>query len=219
MRSLKIWSGVASLLVSQLALAGALDQPLTQYFQQRLAGISEDVSVKVKTPETQLPACPLPEFSTPGNAKLWGSVSVMARCGSDKRFIQVQVIATGNYVVAIRAIPRGARIDEASVQLKSGRLDQLPPRTMMDIGQATDAVTLRDIAPGQPVIQSMIRQAWRVKAGQQVQVIASGEGFSVNGEGKALNNAAVTQNARVRMSSGQVVSGTVDADGNILINL
>ena len=35
----------------------------------------------------------------------------------------------------------------------------------------------------------------------------------------ALNNAAVAQNARVRMVSGQVVSGVVDADGNILINL
>ncbi|EKY8792487.1 flagellar basal body P-ring formation protein FlgA, partial [Salmonella enterica subsp. enterica serovar Kentucky] len=26
-------------------------------------------------------------------------------------------------------------------------------------------------------------------------------------------------NARVRMTSGQIVSGTVDSDGNILINL
>lgn len=219
MISLKICSGVASLLVSQLALAGTLDLPLTQYFQQRLAGISDDVSVNVKTPDGQIPACPQPEFSTPGNAKLWGNVSVMARCGSDKRFIQVQVIATGDYVVASRAIARGARIDPGSVELKRGRLDQLPPRTMMSLDQATEAVSLRDIAPGQPVIQSMVRQAWRVKAGQQVQVIASGEGFSVNGEGKALNNAAVAQNARVRMSSGQVVSGKVDADGNILINL
>ncbi|MEY6291587.1 flagellar basal body P-ring formation protein FlgA, partial [Salmonella enterica subsp. enterica serovar Corvallis] len=29
----------------------------------------------------------------------------------------------------------------------------------------------------------------------------------------------VAQNARVRMTSGQIVSGTVDSDGNILINL
>lgn len=57
------------------------------------------------------------------------------------------------------------------------------------------------------------------KAGQRVNVIASGDGFSANAEGQALNNAAVAQNARVRMISGQVVSGVVDADGNILINL
>lgn len=65
----------------------------------------------------------------------------------------------------------------------------------------------------------MLRQSWRIKAGQRVQVIASGDGFSVNGEGQALNNASVAQNARVRMTSGQVVSGTVAPDGNILINL
>jgi flagella basal body P-ring formation protein FlgA len=71
-----------------------------------------------------------------------------------------------------------------------------------------------------PIQLSMLRQAWRVKAGQQrVMVVANGDGFSVNSEGKALNNAAVAQNARVRMSSGQVVSGTVGSDGNILINL
>ena len=67
--------------------------------------------------------------------------------------------------------------------------------------------------------RGMLRQAWRIKAGQRVLVIANGDGFRVNAEGKALNNAAVAQNARVRMISGQVVSGIVDSDGNILINL
>lgn len=114
---------------------------------------------------------------------------------------------------------RGGKLTPANVTLKRGRLDQLPPRTVLDIRQIQDAVSLRDLAPGQPVQLTMIRQAWRVKAGQRVQVIANGEGFSVNAEGQAMNNAAVAQNARVRMTSGQIVSGTVDSDGNILINL
>lgn len=80
-------------------------------------------------------------------------------------------------------------------------------------------MSLRDLAPGQAIQLNMLRQAWRIKAGQRVQVVANGDGFSVNAEGKALNNAAVAQNARVRMLSGQIVSGIVDPDGNILINL
>ncbi len=100
-----------------------------------------------------------------------------------------------------------------------GRLDQLPPRTMLNLSQAEDAISLRDVAIGQPIQLSMVRQSWRVKAGQKVMVVAQGEGFSINSEGQALNNAAVAQNARVRMPSGQVVSGQVSADGNILINL
>ena len=137
---------------------------------------------------------------------------MLARCANEKRYLQVAVQATGNYVVAAVPIARGSVLQTNSVTLKRGRLDQLPPRTMLDINQAQDAVSLRDVAPGQPIQISMLRQAWRVKAG-------NGDGFSINSEGKALNNAAVAQNARVRMSSGQVVSGTVDADGNILINL
>lgn len=219
MSRLKTWSTIALLLVCPLAKASILDAPLSQFFQQRLAGMSDDVSVIVKTPDAQLPPCPLPDFSMPGNARLWGNVSVLARCGNDKRYIQAEVQATGNYVVATQAIPRGSVINESQLQLKRGRLDQLPPRTMLDIGLANSAVTLRDIAPNQPILMSMVRQSWRVKAGQQVQVVAAGEGFSVNSEGRALNNAAVSQTARVRMSSGQIVSGVVDADGNILISL
>ncbi|HKN03903.1 MAG TPA: flagellar basal body P-ring formation chaperone FlgA [Buttiauxella sp.] len=219
MTGLKTWSTIALLLACPLAKASILDAPLSLFFQQRLVGISDDVSVKVKTPDAQLPPCPLPDFSMPGNSRLWGTVSVMAKCGNDKRYIQAEVQATGNYVVATQALPRGSVIDQSLLQLKRGRLDQLPPRTMLDINQANKATTLRDIAPNQPILLSMVRQSWRIKAGQQVQVVAAGDGFSVNSEGRALNNAAVAQNARVRMSSGQIVSGVVDSDGNILINL
>jgi len=207
------------LLWSSVSLAQDLDAQLTAFFAQRLAGFSDEVTVQVRTPPTMLPSCDMPAFSIPGTSKLWGNVSVTALCGNEKRFIQVAVQATGDYVVASQAIPRGGVVQPGSVTLKRGRLDQLPPRTMLDINQAQNAVSLRDVAPGQPLQLSMLRQSWRIKAGQRVMVIASGEGFSVNGEGQALNNAAVAQNARVRMTSGQVVSGTVDSDGNILINL
>ncbi|MGP3590019.1 flagellar basal body P-ring formation chaperone FlgA [Vagococcus sp. WN89Y] len=207
------------LLVSPLTQASDLQEQLTSLFAQRLAGFSDEVVVNIRTPKNLLPACEQPALSVIGSAKLWGNLNVLANCAGAKRYLQVNVQATGNYVVAAQSVARGSVLQPGSVALKRGRLDQLPPRTMLDITQAQDAVSLRDLAPGQPVQLSMLRQAWRVKAGQRVQVVASGEGFSVNGEGQALNNAAVAQNARVRMASGQIVSGTVDSDGNILINL
>lgn len=207
------------LLASPIALAQDLQSQLSAFFSQRLQGFSDEVVVTVRSAANTLPSCDQPAFSTPGNSRLWGNVNVIARCGNEKRYLQVSVQATGNYVVAAAPITRGAVINEQSVTLTRGRLDQLPARVMLDSRQAQNAVSLRDIAPGQPLQLSMIRPAWRVKAGQRVQVIAQGEGFSVNSEGQALNNAAIAQNARVRMSSGQVVSGEVNADGNILINL
>lgn len=207
------------LVLSPLAIAQDLNTRLTDFFVQRLSGFSDDVKVKVRTAENLWPTCDQPQLSVLTSTKLWGNLNVLARCASEKRYLQVNVQATGDYVVVAEPVTRGSALQSSSVALKRGRLDQLPPRTMLNINQAQDAVSLRDLAPGQPLQLSMIRQAWRVKAGQQVQVIASGDGFSVNGEGKALNNASVAQNARVRMASGQIVSGTVDSDGNILINL
>lgn len=207
------------LLLCPQVLAQDFSSQLTAFFAQRLTGFSDDVVVKVKTASNLLPQCEQPALSVQGNGKLWGNVNVLAQCGSEKRYIQVLVQATGNYVVAATPLSRGSTLSPASVTLKRGRLDQLPPRTLLELNQVQEAVALRDLAVGQPVQQFMLRQSWRVKAGQRVQVIASGEGFSINSEGQALNNAAIAQNARVRMSSGQVVSGIVNADGNVLITL
>ncbi|MFU0919638.1 flagellar basal body P-ring formation chaperone FlgA [Kluyvera sichuanensis] len=209
----------AALVFSPLALAADLQAQLTDFFTQRLTGFSNEVNVKLRNTQNLQLACDAPALSTPGNSRLWGNLTVVAQCGNAKQYLQVNVQAIGDYVVAAVPIVRGTPIAEQNVTLKRGRLDQLPPRTMLNLSQAQDAVSLRDVAIGQPLQLSMVRQSWRVKAGQKVMVIAQGEGFSINGEGQALNNAAVTQNARVRMPSGQVVSGQVDTDGNILINL
>lgn len=219
MQTLKRGLAMLALLFSPLTLAQDLNTQLTDWFTQRLAGFSDDVVVTLRTAPNLQPQCEAPAFSVTGSAKLWGNVNVLARCANEKRYLQVNVQATGNYVVAAAPVSRGSALGPASVTLKRGRLDQLPPRTVLDINQIQDAVSLRDLAPGQPIQLNMLRQAWRIKAGQRVQVVANGDGFSVNAEGQALNNAAVAQNARVRMLSGQVVSGIVDPDGNILINL
>jgi flagella basal body P-ring formation protein FlgA len=219
MRNLNRTLTLAFALLSPVAIAQDIHHQLNDFFVQRLAGFSDAVMVNLRNPGAPMPQCDQPALSVMGNNKLWGNQTVQAQCGNEKRYIQVFVEATGNYVVAAQPIVRGSTLEPGSVILKRGRLDQLPPRTMLDIKQAQDAVSMRDLAPGQPVQLSMLRQSWRVKAGQKVQVIASGDGFSANAEGQALNNAAVAQNARVRMPSGQVVSGQVDSDGNILINL
>lgn len=219
MQTIKRGLAMLALLFSPLTLAQDLNAQLNAWFAQRLAGFSDEVTVVIRTAPNLLPRCEAPTFSVTGSARLWGNVNVLARCANEKRYLQVTVQATGNYVAAAVPVARGGKLGPDSVTLKRGRLDQLPPRTVLDIQQIQDAVSLRDLAPGQPIQLTLLRQAWRIKAGQRVQVIASGDGFSVNAEGQALNNAAVAQNARVRMLSGQIVNGTVDPDGNILINL
>lgn len=92
------------------------------------------------------------------NSRLWGNVNVLARCGNDKRYLQVNVQATGNYVVAAMPIARGGKLEAGNVKLKRGRLDTLPPRTVLDINQLVDAISLRDLSPDQPIQLTQFRR-------------------------------------------------------------
>ncbi len=114
-------------------------------------------------------------------------------------------------------VASGAHLGAADMQQKSGRLDLLPPRAILESQQALNAVTMRNINIGQPLTLSMLRRPWMVHAGQQVQVQATGSGFNVSSAGKAMNNAAAAETVRVRMPSGQIVNGTVGADGTVSI--
>ncbi len=49
--------------------------------------------------------------------------------------------------------------------------------------------------------------------------MAEGDGFSISGAGKAMNNAAAEDSVRVRMVSGKIVSGIAGEDGSIRITL
>ncbi|WP_058913960.1 flagellar basal body P-ring formation chaperone FlgA [Entomohabitans teleogrylli] len=207
------------LTLSLPARAADLQRSLTRFFSDRLQGIADTVSVTIRTPDARRPTCPQPQLTLAGNSRLWGTLSVQARCDGVTHYLQVQVMATGDYVVTRTPLARGTVIDAANLTRQRGRLDLLPSRALLSDDRLSGAITLRDIAAGQPILPFMVRARWAVTAGQRVQVIASGAGFSVNSEGLALNNAAVAGNVRVRMNSGQVVSGRVGDGGNILINM
>jgi len=199
--------------------AADLSAQLTAFFKARDPQHAAGMTVVVRTPQAQWPACETPQLLLPGNSRQWGNLSIAANCGQNRRYLQVQVQVTGQYLVANHQLARGASVGASDFRLESGRLDTLPARALINADNLVDAIALRDIPPGQPVTTSMLRQPWRVKAGQNVMVIASGNGFNASSEGRALNNAGAAQMVRVRMGNGQVVSGRVDADGNILISL
>ncbi|MBA0218949.1 flagellar basal body P-ring formation protein FlgA [Pectobacterium brasiliense] len=198
--------------------ANDLPAQINQFFASRFQGSTNTVNVVVKSPESQWPQCEAPQITLPGNTKMWGNVSLSVRCGQQRRFIQTEVQVTGNYVTSARLINRGTTLTEKDIRLTKGRLDLLPLRPILTLPGAEGAVVLRDLTPGQVITVAMIRRAWVVKAGQSVQIIAQGEGFTINGEGKAMNNAAAGQAVRVRTANGQIVSGITNEDGIILIS-
>jgi flagella basal body P-ring formation protein FlgA len=212
---------MAGLLIGLNAHAEGLAGQVERFIQSQFATSANvtEVKVQLRTPASRWPQCELPQLSLPQNARRWGNISISARCGQDRRFIQAQVQVVGRYLVAARGISAGNKLTADDIKLKTGRLDTLPARTLTDSAKAIGAVSLRNISPGQPLNPVMLRRAWAIKAGQAVQVMAQGDGFNISGAGKAMNNAAAEDSVRVRMASGQIVSGIANDDGTIRITL
>lgn len=212
---------LAGMLLSLNVQADDLASQIDRFIQTQFTGLANvtEVKVHVRTPANLWPQCEVPQLSLAQNARRGGNISISARCGQERRFIQTQVQVFGHYLVAARGIGVGSKLTAADIQQKTGRVDTLPPRTLSESGKAIGAVSLRNISPGQPLGLAMLRRAWVIKAGQPVQVIAQGEGFNISGAGKAMNNAAAEDNVRVRMATGQIVSGIAEGDGTIRITL
>jgi len=206
---------VLALPVFAAPATSALTTQLQQFFLQQYSGSDMQVNAVINTPAERQPNCPAPNFSLMPNARPWGNVSVGVTCNGQKSFIQASVQVSGSYWVAARNITSGGHITAADIERHKGRLDQLPPHTIMDEKQALNAISLRNINIGQPLTLNMLRRPWMVHAGQEVQVSANGGGFNITSTGKAMNNAAANDSVRVRMPSGQIVNGTVAQDGSV----
>ena len=110
-------------LASVTATAGDLNAQLNQFFKNRYGENgqgADNLSVVVKTPQNMWPACDAPQFSLPGNSRMWGNISVAANCDQNRRYIQVQVQVSGSYLVATRQVPRGTAIAAGDLRMQQG---------------------------------------------------------------------------------------------------
>lgn len=206
------------LLCSLNARADDLATQIDSFIKGKFTGEPVQVKVRVRTPPAQWPACELPQLSLPPNARIGGNVSISARCGRAAFYPDA-----GAGVRPLSGF--GARhqrrqpIDRSGSDAE-GRPARYPAAARADRGE--QSVRRRQPAQHQPRPTADPRHAaprWIIKAGQPVQVTAQGEGFNISGAGKAMNNAAAEDSVRVRMASGQIVSGVVGDDGAIRITL
>ncbi|OTA21109.1 flagellar basal body P-ring biosynthesis protein FlgA [Xenorhabdus beddingii] len=204
---------------SFLAWGNNLPQSISDYFRQIHHTSGHKVSVDIKTPKQHWPTCEFPEIQPPPGNKNRGSLSVPVTCGQQRRFIQVYVNVMGSYWVAKRAINRNAALTEKDFQIKTGSLDKLPNDIIHNRKSIQNGIAIRNISAGQFITRNMIRRPWAIKAGQNVVVTVDGHHFQVRYEGKAINNAASFDNIRVRLGSGQVITGEAQENGSVKMML
>ncbi|MCL2895301.1 flagellar basal body P-ring formation chaperone FlgA [Brenneria tiliae] len=220
-----VWfNGALALLAIMPAFGGepsakALSAQIEAFIRQQITIPVERIDVKIKTPNASLPDCSAPQFALPSRNKIWGNLSIRVTCGSDRYFVQTSVQVTGAYLVTSRPVPPKHKIGADDIKWQRGRIDTFATIPVTEPGQVLGSVSQRMIGAGQPLQAKMFRQPWAVRSGQRVQVIASGDGFNISSEGKVMNNAVLNDSVRVRMNSGQIVNGLVEADGTVKVAL
>jgi flagella basal body P-ring formation protein FlgA len=178
-------------------------------------------NVTVLTPPKQLVGlCTAPRLTISGNnLRIAGNRSVIAQCGKQKKFIQVNIQAEGTWWAASRALKAGSLIQAGDITTQSGAMTRLPPGVILNVEDIVGRVTTRAINTGQPIVETHLRKSWKILVGQEVDLLTTGAGFVIRTRGKALDNAALDEALRVKTKSGQIVTGKVTSEGKVSIFL
>ena len=170
-----------------------------------------EVSVGLLDPRLRLAPCALVEPYLPEGMRLWGKARIGLRCTQGATrwnvYLPITVKAFGPGLVVTGNVAGGSVLSEAD--LTPGEVDLAENNTaaVTDMKLAVGRTVAQTLKPGQSLRQSQLRPRQWFAAGETVTVLAQGPGFSVSGEGQALNNGVEGQPVRVKTESGRVLTG------------
>lgn len=222
-----ISTAVAVLLCSASAASAPSDQTAKQRLMLKLdaliaqpEGGGEVVRTitLLATPAQLAAVCDNPELSLVGrDSRLTGKRTVLAQCGARRHFLPVRISAQGTWWIASQSLPGGAIVQRSDIEPVTGSLDNQPGGLIFNADEIIGQRLTRAIDAGKPLLENQLRQQWRLRAGQTVDLVTTGSGFRIRSQGKALNNAAVDDLLKVKTTGGRTVSGKVGADGQVMI--
>jgi len=170
----------------------------------------------------RLAACDAITPFLPSGMRIRSRMTVGVRCNAPKAwaiYVQATVSVQGQYLVAARPIAMGQAISAEDLTTREGDLVTLPASAMTTSQAVVGMLASQRIAAGQIIKSNALRNPRAVSRGQTVRITARGNGFVVNSEGQALDNAPPGGAVQVRTASGQVVSGIVQNAGVVEIQL
>jgi flagella basal body P-ring formation protein FlgA len=189
-----------------------------QFLRTQSAGLGGKVSVSVAPLDARrkLPACAALEAYLPPGSRAWGRTTVGVRCGAPSSwniYLAANVAVQAEYIAAAAPLAQGQTIGPDDIATVQGELSTLPAGIITDPSQAVGRTLSISLPAGSPLRQDALRNQLAVQQGQQVRVVASGPGFKISTEARALNNAGEGQVTQVRTANGQMVSGVARMGG------
>ncbi len=216
------WAQQARILVEQAAAQAAV---------QALPGARVELEVGALDPRLQLAPCQQVQAYLPANARAWGRTRVGLRClVGDKTgnktgekawnvYLPVTVKVFAPALVLKQALPAGTVLNESHLQLATvdWAAANEPPINHFDALRGR-SLSLA-LAAGTAVRGSDLKTRLWFAAGDKVQVVARGPGFSVSATAQALAAGLEGTRVRVRTEGGQVLTGLAAGQARVEVEL
>jgi flagella basal body P-ring formation protein FlgA len=198
--------------VRQFASASVLQSP-----QRRIV-----VEVGSFDPRLKLAPCEEIEPFVPANVRLWGRSRVGLRCTKGATrwnvYLPVTVRVFAKALVATRALPAGTVLDPADLAQAEVDLAEDASAAVVQPHLALGRALERPLAAGGSLRQSHLKPRQWFAAGDTVQLVAQGPGFSVAGSGQALTAGLEGQPVRIRTESGRILTAEAVGERRAEVN-
>ena len=207
-----------------------LEQMTQQWLDEALARnmpaqspLRMEVSVGALDERLRLAPCTRVEPYLPTGARLWGRTRLGLRCQEGavrwNVFLPVTVKAYGPAWVLTGDVTMGTVLSAADAT--EAEVDWAAENTsiLAEPNLWVGLIASRHLKAGQALRQSMLRAPQVFQAGALVRVVAQGQGYAVSAAGQAMSAGAAGQTVRIRMDNGKIVSGIVNDDGTISVQL
>ncbi len=201
--------------VRALAIAGT---------QAAVPGVTRvDIGVGALDTRLRLAPCQRVEPYLPSATRLWGKARIGLRCTQGSTlwnvYLPITVKMFGPALVSVGPLAAGSVVGSADVIQAEVDLAEDASVAVHDSALVVGRTLARPLATGQSLRQSHLKLRQWFAAGETVQVLARGSGFSVAGEGQALTAGIEGQPARVRTESGRVLIGVAVGERRMEMSL
>ncbi len=174
-------------------------------------------------PRLRLAPCERIEPYLPPGARAWGRSRVGLRCVQGPTpwnvYLPVTVKVFATAWVAAGTLPAG--IELQADMLRQAEVDwaAAPTPPLTDAAKLLGRQLARPLPAGAAVRLGDLKQRQWFAAGDTVQLVARGQGFSVSGEGQAIGPGVEGQPVRVRTDNGRILSGQAVGRNRVEVQL
>ena len=187
------------------------------------AGTRVAVEIGALDARLRLAPCQQVQPYLPPGVAVWGRSRIGLRCTDGAArwnvTLPVRVAVFGRAVVASGPLPAGVNLSQEHLALADIDVAAEPGAVFTDPALLVGRILARPLGASEAVRAPALKSRQWFAAGETVQVLAVGPGFSVASEAQALSAGIEGQDVRVRFDSGRVASGRAVAERRVELAL